>query len=448
MRKDGLSDLAYRMWFEKIVPLKYESGILVLQLESQFIAEYIEENYISLLGKALNRVFGAGTRLEYKVLIDRQSGASITTPSPKVSQVQPAPQTIQRDQPELHTDSADFDSQLNPAYTFQSFVQGECNKLARTAGLSIAQNPGYTPFNPLFVYGGPGIGKTHLVNAIGNEIRRLKPHLRVLYLSANTFKMQFMDAARTNHVADFLAFYQSIDVLIVDDIQFLASIERTQETFFHVFNHLHQLRKQIILTSDKAPLQLQGLEERLLSRFKWGLPAEMQRPDFSLRKDILKSKAYRDGVELPEDVVNFIAENVRDNVRDLEGVIASLLAFSTINNTEITLEEAEKIVGGIVNITPSVISQEDILKRVCQHNLIDVQSVLGTSRIREVVRTRQVAMYLCKKLTGASLAEIGAFFGGKNHATVLHAIAMVEELINYDPVMKRMINKIENELIH
>ena len=290
---DNLTSSAYQTWFAPIVPLQFTEGVLVLQVKSQFVAEYIEENYIPLLSSAILRVFGQGTRLEYRVLIDSTTGAGTTlpsTPAPAKSQwVMPGPQQANDDLPKL-----------NELYTFDSFVAGEPNKLARTAGLAIAKQPGYTAFNPLFIYGGSGVGKTHLACAIGHQVQALHPHARVLYVSANTFKLQFQDARKENRIPDFLNFYQSVDVLIIDDIQYFAGLKGTQDTFFHIFNYLQQSRKQLILTSDRPPIELKDIEERLLTRFKWGLAAEITRPDYTLRRNILLSKMRRDGIMLSD----------------------------------------------------------------------------------------------------------------------------------------------------
>ena len=309
---DNMTSSAYQTWFAPIVPLQFAEGVLVLQVKSQFVGTSIQNN--------ANR---------------------------NVKQ--------------------DFESQLNGLYTFDTFIAGLPNKLARTAGLAIAKQPGYTAFNPLFIYGGSGVGKTHLANAIGHQVQALFPQARVLYVSANTFKLQYQDATKCNRIPDFLNFYQSVDVLIVDDIQYFAGLKGTQDTFFHIFNYLQQSRKQLILTSDRPPVELKDIEERLLTRFKWGLAAEIQKPDYQLRRDILVSKMRRDGVTLSEDVVDFIAQNVRESVRDLEGVLASLLAHSTLTDKEIDLALAEKVVSHIVLIQPRMVTVEDVISKVTKH---------------------------------------------------------------------------------
>ena len=339
-----------------------------------------------------------------------------------------------------------LESQLNPQYTFPSFVEGDCNRLARTAGVTIASNPGRNIFNPLFVYGGSGVGKTHLVNAIGNSIKHNYPDKRVLYVSANTFQVQYTDAVVSNKVNDFINFYQTIDVLIVDDIQYWADKKGTQNTFFFIFNHLHQTGKQLILTSDCAPVDLKGLEDRLITRFKWGLTAEILRPDFQLRKDILKNRIWRDGLAIPEEVVDYIAENVRNNVRDLEGVLASLLAYSTLTNTEINIELTEQVVSRLVKVSSADITIENITDAVCRHFNIPEKMLVASTRKREIAQARMVAMYLAKQMTNKSLMEIGRQLGNRNHATVLHAINTITNDMAGDAFLRRSVSQIENEL--
>ena len=342
--------------------------------------------------------------------------------------------------------AANFDSQLNNLYTFDSFIAGEPNKLARTAGLAIAKQPGYTAFNPLFVYGGSGVGKTHLVNAIGNQVKVLNPQARVIYVSANTFKLQYQDATRNNRVTDFLNFYQSVDVLIVDDIQYFAGLKSTQDTFFHIFNYLQQSRKQIILTCDRPPVELKDLEERLLTRFKWGLSAEIKQPDYLLRKNILLSKMHRDGISLSEEVVDFIAQNVRNSVRDLEGILASLLAHSTLTDEEINLKLAEQVVSHIVALQPRAISIGDVLTATADHYGVTEKALLSNNRSREVTQVRHVAAYLCKELTSSSLTEIGFKLGRRTHATMLHSVALINQQLEFDASLRQHIAQIESAL--
>ena len=438
---DNMTSSAYQTWFAPIVPLQYAEGKLVLQVKSTFVAEYIEENYLPLLSSAIVRVFGQGTRLEYRALIDSQSGAATMLPSAGVQT--PVKSNSLPQQP-----NTDFESQLNLVYTFDSFVAGEPNKLARTAGLAIAKQPGYTAFNPLFIYGGSGVGKTHLANAIGLQVKAMYPQTRVLYVSANTFKIQYSEAARSNRIPDFLNFYQSVDVLIVDDIQYFAGLKGTQDTFFHIFNYLQQSHKQLILTSDRPPVELKDLEERLLTRFKWGLSAEILKPDYQLRKDILLSKMRRDGITLSDDVVDFIAQNVRDSVRDLEGILASLLAHSTLTDKEIDLALAEQVVSRIVAIQPKVVTVDMIISKVAKHYGITDRSITAQNRSREITQARHIATYLSKQLTNSSLSEIGFKMGRRTHATVLHSVQIVKEQMEFDAVLRQHIQQLENAIMN
>ena len=445
--KDNISEAAYNTWFSPIIPLKYENNVFVLQVPSQFFVEYIEEKFIDLLRMTLYREVGNGTRLEYRVLIDKSSGKGTQIPSAG-EQPKPKPQTASFNyiSPYNKPQLLDIDPQLNPSYNFNNLMEGNSNKLARTAGVSIANEPGKTIFNPLFVYGQSGVGKTHLANAIGVMAKQLHPEKRILYVSANTFQIQYTDAVRANTVNDFLNFYQTIDVLIVDDIQEFAGKTGTQNTFFHIFNHLHQTGKQLVLTSDRSPVVMVGLEQRLLTRFKWGLSAEIEKPDFQLRKAILENKIYRDGLEIPADVVDFIAENVTDNVRDLEGTLVSLLAHSTLADMPLDVELAEKIVSRIVTVTRKTNTVEKIRDTVCDYFSLSVDAISTKSRKREVVQARQIAMYLSKQLTKNSLSSIGLAIGQRDHATVLHACKIVTDLMDIDKNFRLSVNEIQEKL--
>ena len=443
--KDNISEASFNTWFAPIVALKYEENVFVLQVPSQFFVEYIEEKYIDLLRMTLYRVVGQGTRLEYRVLIDKTSGKGTQIPSAN-EQPKPKQQMSGYISPYHRPQLPEIDPQLNPSYNFNNLIEGNSNKLAHTAGISIANEPGKTIFNPLFVYGQSGVGKTHLANAIGVMTKQLNPEKRVLYVSANTFQIQYTDAVRNNTVNDFLNFYQTIDVLIVDDIQEFAGKTGTQNTFFHIFNHLHQSGKQLVLTADRSPIVLAGLEQRLLTRFKWGLSAEIEKPDFDLRKAILENKIYRDGLEIPADVVDFIAENVADNVRDLEGTLVSLLAHSTLADMPIDVQLAEKVVSRIVNVTRKVNTVEKIRDAVCEYFSLSVDAISTKSRKREVVQARQIAMYLSKQMTKNSLSSIGFTIGQRDHATVLHACKIVTDLMEIDKNFRSSVKEIEEKL--
>ncbi len=448
--KDNINETSYNTWFAPIVPVRFENNVFVLQVPSQFFVEHIEEKYIDLLSMTLIRVAGPGTKLEYRVLIDKKAGTGTQIPSTAEHKPRQYNNNNQKQyaiiSPYQRVQLPEIDPQLNPSFNFNNLIEGKSNKLARTAGVSIANDPGKTIFNPLFVYGKSGVGKTHLANAIGVMTKQLHPEKRVLYLSANTFQIQYTDAVRNNTQNDFLNFYQTIDVLLIDDIQEFSGKTGTQNTFFHIFNHLHQTGKQLVLTSDRSPLEMVGMEQRLLTRFKWGLSAEIEKPDFELRKAILKNKIYRDGLEIPENVVDFIAENVVDNVRDLEGVLISLLAHSTLTNIPIDISLAEKIISRIVNITPKVMTVEHIRDTVCEYFKLSVDAISTKSRKLEVVQARQIAMYFSKMLTKSSLSTIGLHIGKRDHATVLHACKKVEDLIETDKHFRKDVEEIEERL--
>lgn len=446
--KDNISEVSFNTWFAPIEPLQYENNVFVLQVPSQFFVEYIEEKYIDLLRMTLYRIGGVGTRLEYRVLIDKSSDKSTRIPSAGTETPQPKSVTHTKTLPNPYQKLKlpELDPQLNPTFTFNNLIEGGSNKLARTAGISIANEPGKTIFNPLFVYGQSGVGKTHLANAIGVMTKQLNPDKRVLYVSANTFQIQYTDAVRNNTANDFLNFYQTIDVLIIDDIQDLAGKTGTQNTFFHIFNHLHQSGKQLVLTSDRSPVVMAGLEQRLLTRFKWGLSAEIEKPDFELRKAILEDKIYRDGLDIPDDVVDYIAEHVVDNVRDLNGTLVSLLAHSTLADMPIDIQLAEKVISRIVNVTPKINTVEKIRDVVCEYYSLSVDSISTKSRKREVVQARQIAMYLSKQLTKNSLSSIGNAIGQRDHATVLHACKIVSDLIEIDKSFRSSVREIEERL--
>ena len=438
--QDNLSPSAFQTWFASVDAIQWEDNLLVLQVRSQYIVDYIEENYLDLLSKVLRKVFGPNVRLEYRVLM---AGSSVDIPSDTYKVQNSSP--IAPAMPSGQFVRNDWDSHLNTQYTFSNFIKGEPNKLARAAAVEIAKKPGKTIFNPLFLFGGSGVGKTHLATAIGNEVMALNPSARVLYVTANTFKLQFQDAVNHNRVPDFLMFYQSVDVLIVDDVQYFADLKGTQDTFFQIFNHLQQSHKQLILTSDRSPMELRGMQERLLTRFRWGLAAEITRPDYSLRKDILTYRLHKDGIKLTDDIVEYIATNVTENVRDLEGVLASLLAYSTLTDSPINIELAQTAVGRLVQLNPKTFDPNDIMTTVCQHMNISERIIVARTRQREAVRARNIIMFLMKKYTGCSMVEIGKLVH-RDHATVAHSLSTMEDLMTYDAVLRQEVSMIENAL--
>ena len=448
--KDNVPEKQFKIWFEPIVPLKYENQALTIGVPSPFFYEYLEEKFVDLLRTAIYKEIGEGTELMYSVLTDKANHISVNIEGSKRSSALPnqapihnankAPNPLQASAPQ------DLDPHLNPNYNFENFIKGDSNEFSRTVAETVAQNPART-FNPLFLYGPSGVGKTHLINAIGTRIKELYPEKRVLYVSAHLFQVQYTDSVRTNHFNDFISFYQTIDVLIIDDIQEFAGVTKTQNTFFHIFNHLHQNGKQLILTSARAPVMLQGMEERLLTRFKWGLVAELEKPDINLRKDILRNKIRRDGLTIPESVICYIAENVNESVRELEGIVNSLLAQSILFKRDIDLELTQRIVRKAVKCAEvKAITIEDIIAKVCSHYNIEESTIHVKCRKREVVQARQMAMFLAKKHTDNSLSKIGKMIGNKDHATVLHACKIIKDQIEVDKALKAELEEIEMTL--
>jgi chromosomal replication initiator protein len=459
--KDNVPPVSFKTWFEPIVPLKLEDNILTIQVPSPFFYEYLEEQFIDILRKTLRKELGQGAKLEYNVVMENHSALSskpvtVVFPTQNKTELRNKPVSMQ------HSTNGDYkiknpfvipgikklhiDPQLNPDNTFVNYVEGECNRLARSAGMAVANAPGKTAFNPLLIYGNSGLGKTHLAQAIGIRVKEKSPEKVVLYVNAVKFQTQYVEAVRNNNTNDFVHFYQMIDVLIIDDVHEFAGKEKTQDTFFHIFNHLHQAGKQIILTSDKPPVELQGLEQRLLSRFKWGLSADLQSPDFETRVAILRQKIYKDGIELSDEVVEYIATNITNNIRELEGALISLLAQSTLNRKEITIELASEMIDKLVKNTKREISIDYIQKIVSEYFGLPSDVLHTKTRKREIVQARQIAMYFSKSLTKSSLSTIGSLIGGKDHATVLHACKTVNNLIDTDKRFKNQIEDIERKL--
>ena len=447
MIHDNVPETTFKTWFEPIVPLKYEDKALTIGVPSPFFYEFLEDKFAELLRATLNKQIGEGSRLMYSVLTDKTNQISVNLEGTNRSSAVPASGVI-RDgnkapNPMKAPAPQDLDPHLNPNYNFDNFIKGASNEFSRTVGETVAKNPAKT-FNPLFLYGPSGVGKTHLTNAIGTRIKELYPEKRVLYVSAHLLQVQYTDSVRTNNYNSFMKFYQNIDVLIVDDIQEFAGLSKTQNTFFHIFNHLHQNGKQLILTSDRAPVMLQGMEERMLTRFKWGLVAELEKPDKELRKNILRNKIHRDGLNIPERVINYIAENVNESVRELEGIINSLLAQSILFKREIDMDLAQLIIKKAVRIIENKpLDIDTIITKVCEHYKLDESVLHSKSRKREVVQIRQMAMFLAKKHTDISASKIGHLIGNRDHATVLHACKIMKDLVEVNKEVKEEVEKIE-----
>ena len=424
--RDNVTPQNFKTWFEPIKPLKLEKNILTIEVPSQFVYEWLEEHYIQLLRKTIKKELGTEGRLEYSILMENNMNStkpySVKIPARGTGNLKNHPvnvpvslnQGIKNPFIIPGLKKIDVDSQLNPSYSFDNFIEGDCNRLARSAGYAVANKPGGTSFNPLLLYGQTGLGKTHLAHSIGIEIKNNFPNKTVLYVPSDRFMNQFVDAVRNNSNNDFVHFYQMMDVLIIDDIHFFAGKEKTQDVFFHIFNHLHQNNKQIILTSDKAPVDLQGIEQRLLSRFKWGLSADLQSPDLETRIAILKKKMYQDGIDLPTEIVEYIAYSITSNVRELEGALISIIAQASLNKKPITLELAKQMIDKFVKNTVHEISIDYIQKVVCDYFELALEILKSKTRKREVVQARQLAMYFSKNMTKSSLSAIGAHCGGKD----------------------------------
>ena len=450
--KDNIQPQAYKTWFEPIKPVKLTENALSVQVPSKFFYEWLEEHYVKLLKVALTKSLGEGAKLVYIIRMENTYGnrEPFTEKIPSANRHTHAPQEIdvpvRSKSPELKNPfvipgirNVKIESQLNPNYNFDNFLEGDSNRLARSAGMAVANKPGGTSFNPLLIFGGVGLGKTHLAHAIGVEIKDKYPERTVLYISAEKFTQQYIESVKKNTRNDFIHFYQLIDVLIIDDVQFLSGKSGTQDVFFHIFNHLHQNGKQVILTSDKAPVDMQDIEQRLLSRFKWGLSAELQTPDFETRISILKNKLYKDGVEMSDDIIDYVAKNIKTNVRELEGAIISLIAQSSFNKKEVTLDLAQQVVEKFVKNTKREVSIDYIQKVVSDYFEMDVSTLQSKTRKRHIVQARQLAMFFAKKFTKASLASIGTQIGKRDHATVLHACKTVDNLAETDKQFKKYI---------
>ncbi len=457
--KDNVSAQNFKTWFHPIKAIKINNNVLTIQVPSQFFYEWIEEHYITLIKKVIKKELGAEGKLEYNIIMDNASGKTETPISVKLPNINTNLKNPHLNMPIDVSNSSirnpfvipglkkvQVESQLNPNYSFDNFIEGDCNRLARSAGYAVAQKPGGNAFNPLLLYGGVGLGKTHLAQAIGIEVKKIHPNKTVLYVQSEKFITQFIEATKNNNTNDFIHFYQMIDVLIIDDVQYFAGKEKTQDSFFHIFNHLHQLGKQIILTADRAPVDIQGIEQRLLSRFKWGLSADLQAPGLETRIAILDKKVYNEGIQLPKEVNEYLAYSITSNVRELEGALISLLAQSSLNKKLITLELAKTMIDKFVKSTAREVSIDYIQKVVCDYFDLAIDTMKSKTRKREVVQARQIAMFFAKSMTKSSLATIGMHCGGKDHATVLHACRTVNNLMDTDKRFKAYIDELEKKI--
>lgn len=432
--KDNVSLMTYNTWFLPIKPLELDGNILKVQLPSQFFWEWIDEHYNTLITKTIKMVLGNDAKLNYIIKEDINSAEESSFP-PKNEQKKSVSITKQNI----------FETNLNQRYTFDNFIKGDGNQLARAAALAISDNPGGTSFNPLFIYGGVGLGKTHLIQATGNKILSVMPDKKIIYISADTFTVAFVESIRSNKINEFSNFYRSMDVLIIDDIQFLIGKEKTQDLFFHIFNTLHQSGKQIILSSDRPPKDLKSLDDRLISRFQWGLAADIQPPELETRIAILKRKSSDYGMDISPEIIDYIANNITSNIRELEGCLIKLLASSSLNSLKVNIDLAKKIVVEIATDRKVNVTVETITKTVCSYLNIDENKIRDKNRKKEVVLARQIAMYLSKQLTKSSLTSIGLQFGGRDHSTVIHACKSVEEEMIKDSSFREIVKNIKSQ---
>lgn len=460
--KDNINYQAFKTWFLPITALRLKDNILTIQVPSQFFYEWLEEHYIGLLKKTIRKELGPEGRLEYSIIVDNSdtnpgpftvkmpTGEKRATINPSVIMPIDLNKGVSKEIPNPFIipglKKLKINSQLIECYSFENFIEGDCNRLARSAGFAVAGNPGKTAFNPLLLYSQTGLGKTHLSHAIGLQIRNQFPEKTVLYVTTDQFVNQFIEATRNNNQNDFVHFYQMIDVLIMDDIHNLAGKDKTQDIFFHIFNHLHQKSNQIILTSDKPPVEMKGIEPRLLSRFKWGLSADLQVPDFETRIAILQKKLYNEGIQIPTEVVEYLAYNINTNIRELEGAYISLLAQSSLNKKNITIDLAKSMIDKFVRNTSREISIDYIQKVICEYFNIPVDSINSKTRKREIVQARQLSMYFSKKHTKSSLASIGQQCGNKDHATVLHACRTVSNLVETDKQFRLFVEELDKRI--
>lgn len=437
--RNQVSPQDFSTWFSVLKMIRFANGELFVGVPNRFFPEIIEQRFARELKNALAQAYGPSARLHYQVVNPEAGGSSerereLQARENKQEVITPQTRRV-----------LPLDPNLNPSYTFDNFLEGEANRLSRSVGLNISENPGRGSFNPFFLYGPSGVGKTHLANAIGVRTKQLHPEMRVLFVSAHVFKTQYTESVRKNTQNDFINFYQTIDVLIIDDIQEITTA-KTQLAFFHIFNHLQQNNRQIVITCDRPPVLFEGIEERMLTRFKWGMVAEMERPDVKLRRDILRSKIKRDGLTFPENVVSFIAKNVESSVRELEGIVNSIMAYSVVDNCDIDLALAERVVARAVNLEKKQLTADDIIQTVAQHFSLKAKDLISKSRKQAIVRARQLAIFLCHKYTDMPYLQIGQRFGGRDHSTIIYSCNQVTKDLSTVKDYRRTLEEIEAKL--
>lgn len=458
--RKNINARSFKTWFEPIKPIKLKEEALTIQVPNKFFYEWLEEHYVSLLKKTIRKELGDAGRLEYQILMNknfsstprntrsvgRHPMSSNNNDNKKIDAAVMDKSSIKNPFVIPGIKKLNIDSRLRADYTFRSFIEGDCNRLARSAGLAVAKRPGGTAFNPLVIFGDVGLGKTHLAHAVGNQVKDNFPDKNVLFVSSEKFTNQIIESIKNNTVSDFLRFYQMLDVLIVDDIQFLENKLKTQEIFFHIFNQFHQSGKQIILTSDRPPKDMKGMEERLISRFKWGLSADLQAPQFETRMAILGSKMMKEGVDLPKDVTEFICFNIQSNIRELEGVLVSLIAQSSLVNRDIDINLTKEVIRNFVSHINKEITVEYIQQLVAKHFDVPVEKLADKTRKRQIVIARQLSMYLAKKMTDKSLKAIGETFGGRDHSTVIYSCNAVQDLLDTNMVFQDTVADLEKQI--
>lgn len=454
--REQVTSLSFKTWFQPITPLKLDGRELTVQVPSQFFYDWVEEHYNALIRKTITNVLGNDAKLFYSIVADDEYNDVLNVIPPPSTQETPQASTSHPTAPfppfsphvslRFGEQTQAIQSNLNPRYTFENFIKGDSNQLARAAAMAVANNPGGTSFNPLVLYGGTGLGKTHLMHALGNYAISIGKAKRVVYVSSEKFTIEFVEAIQTDRVNEFSHFYRSVDLLIVDDIQFFSGKEKTQDNFFHTFNTLYQLGKQLVLSSDVAPKELKGLDDRLISRFQCGLTADIQPPDLETRIAILRKKSEENGFELPQEIVDFIAANVTSNIRELEGCLISLLARASLENREINLDLAKDVLRMVVSEVRSPVTIEQIQRTVSEFFDIPADLLRAKTRKQEVVNARQVAMFLAKELTNSSLKTVGLHFGGRDHSTVIHACQAVEDHVKTDIVFKHNVDQLRRRI--